>query len=595
VTTTGPGEDAAGRPQDLRLALRLLPFLAPQAGLIALSVLLLFVVMGAGLVQPYLFKILIDDHLVRGEGHGLARLVVLYLAAAAIELAARYLQTYLMERTGQNVILDLRGRAFAHLQDLDVSFFDRHPVGRLMTRVTTDIEALADLFSSGVVTLLGDTIKLLAIVVLLWWLDPHLALVTFSMAPVLFAISVLFRGRIRDAYREARRRIARINARLQETISGMLIIQLFRREAIERREFEAINRDHRDAELRTVVYESSFSAVIELVGTLATAMLLAYGGWRILAGALTFGTLAAFLEYTSRFFSPIRDLSGFYAVLQAAMASLERLFELLDTRPAIRSPDRPAPAQATAGRIEFDRVGFSYRPGTPVLHGIHLSIASGERIALVGATGSGKTTLVRLLIRLYDPDTGAIRIDGHDLRDLPLPWLRSQVTTVLQDPFLVTGTIADNIAFGDGRIDRGRAETAARQVHADEFIRRLPDGYDSPVRERGGNLSAGQKQLVAFARALARDPRVLVLDEATSHVDVATEALVQEALATLLRGRTALIIAHRLSTIVGADRILVMHHGRIAEEGNHAALLGRGGIYARLHALQFGAADGVAR
>jgi len=595
VSTTGHEDEVAGKPQDLRLALRLLPFLAPQAGVIGLSVGLLFVVMGAGLVQPYLFKVLIDDHLVRGEGHGLARLVLLYMAAAAVELAARYAQTYLMERTGQNVILDLRRRAFAHLQGLDAAFFDRHPVGRLMTRVTTDIEALADLFSSGVVTLLGDTIKLLAIVVILWWLDPHLALVTFAMAPVLFAISALFRGRIRHAYREARRRIARINARLQETISGMLIVQLFRREPLERREFAAINRDHRDAELRTVVYESSFSAVIELVGTLATALILAYGGWRILAGVLTFGTLAAFLEYTTRFFAPIRDLSGFYAVLQAAMASLERLFELFDTRPTITSPARPAPLRAVEGRIEFERVSFAYRPGAPVLRDIDLRITPGERVAVVGATGSGKTTLVRLLIRLYDPDSGVVRIDGHDLRDLPLPWIRSQVTTVLQDPFLVTGTIADNIAFGNSRLERHRIETAAQQVHADTFIRRLPHGYDHPVRERGGNLSAGQKQLVGFARALACEPRVLVLDEATSHVDVATEALVQEALTTLLRGRTALIIAHRLSTIVGADRILVMHHGRIVEEGTHSALVARGGIYARLHALQFGAADGVAR
>ncbi len=593
--TTSHEDDPGGKPRDLRLALRLLPFLASQVRLIAVSVALLFVVTGAGLVQPYLFKVLIDDHLLRGETRGLAGLVLLYMAAAAVELGARYGQIYLMERTGQNVILALRRRAFAHLQGLDAAYFDRHPVGRLMTRVTTDIESLADLFSSGVVTLLGDTVKLLAIVVILWWLDPHLATVTFAMAPVLFGISALFRGRIREAYREARRRIARINVRLQESISGMLIIQLFRREGMERREFEAINRDHRDAELHTVKYESSFSAFIELVGTLATAMILAYGGWRILAGVLTFGTLAAFLEYTTRFFAPIRDLSGFYAVLQAAMASLERVFELLDTRPTISSPAQASSPGPTGGRVEFDSVGFAYRPGVPVLRDVSFRIDPGERVAVVGATGAGKTTLVRLLIRLYDPDSGAVRIDGRDLRELPLPWIRRQVTTVLQDPFLVSGTIAGNIAFGNTALSRDRIEAAARRVHADEFIRRLPQGYDDTVRERGGNLSSGEKQLIGFARALACDPRILVLDEATSHVDVATEALIQEALGTLLRGRTALIIAHRLSTIIGADRILVMHHGRVVEEGTHGALVAQGGIYARLYALQFGTADGVVR
>ena len=494
-----------------------------------------------------------------------------------------------MELTGQNVILHLRDRVFRHLLRLDSAFFDRHPVGRLMTRVTTDIEALADLFSSGVVSLLGDSVKLLAIVAILWWLDWRLACVTFAITPILFLLSVLFRGRIRQAYRDVRRRIARINAYLQESISGMLLVQLFRREDEDRREFNGINADHRDSDLRSVIYESTFSALIEMVGTIATALIVWYGGGRILSRALTFGTLVAFLEYTSRFFGPIRDLSGFYAVLQAAMASLERIFGLLDERPAIESP-----AGSTAlpvrlrGLIEYDDVHFSYRTGEEVLHGVRLRVEPGEKVAIVGATGSGKTTLVKLLVRLYDPGAGAIRVDGLDVRGLPLPWLRRQIGVVQQDHFLFAGSVATNIAFGDPALPRERLVEVARQVNADRFVSRLPEGYDDPVRERGGNLSVGQKQLLSFARALAYDPAVLVLDEATSSVDTETEILIQDALKRLLQGRTSIVIAHRLSTIIGADRILVMHHGRIVEEGTHQTLLERRGIYHRLFQLQFG-------
>ena len=584
-----PHEDeVVGKAYDARLVRRLAEYVVPQARLMSVSIALRLLGMAAGLAQPYLVKLVIDRHIVTGQARGLGALAAFYLLVFLVEQAARYGQLYTMEQTGQNVILALRGRLFAHLQALDSAFFDRYPVGRLMTRVTTDVESLADLFASGVVDLLGDTIKLLAIMGILWWLDWRLALATFSVMPILFLLSVGFRGRIRQAYRDVRRRIARINAYLQEAISGMLLVQLFRRQRENQREFDAINHDHREADLRAVVYESAFSAVVELVGTLATALIVWYGGGRILAGALTFGTLVAFLEYTARFFGPIRDLSGFYAVLQGAMASLERIFSLLDTQPAIRSPSTPAPEGRAAGGIEFDDVRFAYRPGEEVLHGVSFRVRPGETVAVVGATGAGKTTLIKLLIRLYDATAGAIRLDGRDLRHLPLAHLRRQIGVVMQDHVLITGSIAENIAFGDRSLPLASIEAAARLVHADEFVRRFPRGYAEAVRERGGNLSVGQKQLISFARAVAYDPAVLVLDEATSSVDTETEILIQDALRRLLRGRTSLVIAHRLSTIVGADRILVFHHGRLVEEGPHRELLSRGGVYRRLYELQFG-------
>jgi len=609
--TPTPDDEVAGRVYDARLVRRLLAYVLPEITLMAASVSLMFLVMGAQLAQPWLLKRLIDEHLVTGQGAGIGRLALLFLLAFAVEQAARYSQIYTMERTGQNVIRALRAQVFGHLQRMDAAFFDATPVGRLMTRVTTDVESLADLFASGAVSLLGDVVKLVAIIGLLWWMDPRLALVTFAVMPVLFALSFLFRGRIRESYRDVRRRIARINAFLQEAVGGMLLVQLFRREPADRAEFASINRAHRDAELRAVIYESSFSAVIELVGTLATAAIIGYGGWRVAAGALTLGTLVAFLEYTGRFFGPIRDLSGFYAVLQAAMASLERIFALLDTEPSIRSgavapadpaaPNapvgrpRPAPAATPSGLIEFDHVRFAYRPGQEVLRDVSFRVEPGRTVAMVGATGAGKTTINKLLIRLYDPTSGTIRLDGVDIRSLALDDLRRRVGVVMQDHFLVTGTIADNIAFGDRTLDREAIEAAARLVHADTFVRALEHGYDELVRERGGNLSVGQKQLLSLARAVAADPAILVLDEATSSIDTETESLIQDALRQVLRGRTSIVIAHRLSTILAADRIFVFHHGRLVEEGRHADLFALKGIYARLCELQFGLAAGDPR
>ena len=588
-----PEEDVVGRAYDGRLVRRLLPHLLPQAPLMALAFVWLLLVDGAQLAQPWLMKRMIDEHLLRGDVAGLARLALLYLATLGLEGVARYQQNYTMERTGQNVILTLRRKVFARLQDLDSSFFDRHPVGRLMTRVTTDVESLADLFASGAVTLLGDLLKLVAIVGILWWLDWRLALVTFTITPIFFVLSVVFRGRIRSSYRDLRRRLARINAFLQEAITGMLLVQLFGRQGEDRREFRDINRDHLEAEKRSVVYESTFSSIVEMVGSLARAAIICYGGARaaragLLPGDLSPGTLFAFLEYTGRFFGPLTDLSGFYAVLQAAMASLERIFDLLDTEPRVRTaPGAVEPAAPPLGLVEFDAVRFAYRDGMEVLRDVSFRVEPGSTVALVGATGAGKTSIIKLLMRLYDPTAGAIRLDGRDLRVLPLPYVRRHVGVVMQDHFLVTGTVAENIAFGDRSLRPEQIERAAGLVHADRFIAAFPSGYGEPIRERGGNLSVGQKQLLSLARAVASDPALLILDEATSSVDTETEILIQDALRRVLRGRTSIVIAHRLSTILSADRILVLHHGRLVEEGRHRELLEARGLYFRLYELQF--------
>ena len=584
-------EETLGKVYDARIMRRVFAYVRPHRRLVALAVLLLLAGSAAQLAQPYLIKVAIDGPIANKDAGGLVGIVVAFALLLVAEFMLRFGQIYCLEKIGWNVVYDLRREVYRHLQSLASSFFDRNPVGRLVTRVTTDIESLSELFASGVVTLMGDCVKLIGIVVILFWMDVRLATLTVTVLPLLGVGTFFFRLRIRDAFRQVRTRLARLHASLHETLTGMTVIQLFRRERANERDFEQINRAHRDAELSSVTYDSVFSAMIELVGSLTVAMIIWYGGARTLGGALTFGTLVAFLEYAQKFFGPIRELGSFYSVMQSAMASAERILALLDTKPGIVAPERttPIPERAPEGipTVEFDDVHFAYAGGKEVLSGLSFSIQPGERVALVGSTGAGKSTIARLLIRLYDADRGAIRVNGVDIRDMNPRELRRKVAVVVQDQFLFAGTIARNISLSDPTITDEKIRAAARAVAAEPFILSLTGGYDGAVQERGANFSVGQKQLLALARVLAFDPAVLVLDEATASVDSETERRIQEALHAVMAARSSLVIAHRLSTIRESHRILVLHHGRIREEGAHDALLARDGIYRMLHRLQF--------
>lgn len=589
-----PRDEVLGKAYDARLIRRLVAYARPHRALVTLSFVLLLASGAVQLAQPWLLKLAIDGYILAGDAAGLLLPASLFLLSLAAEFALGYAQSVALERTGQNVVFDVRHDVFAHLQRLPASFFDRNPVGRLMTRVTTDVEALSEAFTSGLVLLLADLVKLLGIVVVLLAMDWRMALVTFASVPPMLLVSWWFRVRVRDAYRDVRTTVARLNAFLQENVAGMRIVQLFRRESGHAADFRALDAGHRAAQLRGVRYESGFSAVVELMGTLSLASIVWAGGVGMLKGVVTFGTLVAFLEYARRFFQPVQELSQRYTVMQSAMASSERIFHLLDTEPSIVSP--PSAARATskpAGEIVFDHVSFAYVPGTPVLRDVSFRIAPGERVGVVGWTGSGKSTLIRLLARLYDVDAGRILVDGRDVRDWDLHDLRRAVGVVAQDPYLFAGTIASNVSLGDPSIDGEAVVRALEAVDARRFVARLPRGIDDEIRERGSNLSAGEKQLLSVARAVAFDPAILVLDEATASVDPETERRIRQALEELLRGRTSVTIAHRLATVEAADRILVLHHGALREAGTHADLVALdGGIYRTLWSLQ--AARGIA-
>jgi len=588
AVSTHPDDKITGKAYDARLLARLWRYVRPYRLQVAASLFLLGLVSVFQLAQPLLIRLAIDRYVASGNLHGLDLAAAGFLFCLGGEALFRYLQVNVMLVAGQRVVFDLRMDLFAHIQRMDASFFDRNPVGRLITRATTDVESIEEMFSSGVIAIVGDLLRLLAIMALMAWLEWRLALVIFTVIPVMLGVSLGFRARIRDTYRDIRARLARINAYLQENVLGMKVVKLFAQEGRAGREFDELNRDHRDAELRGVFYESAFSAWVEFMGVLAAALVVWWGGGQVIRGALTFGTLFAFFAYVEKFFLPLQDLAVKYTFLQSAMASSERVFHLLDQEPAIRSPEpiRPLPAGAPRGRVELRGVRFSYVEGEEVLRGVDLAVETGEHVAVVGPTGSGKTTIARLLTRLYEAGEGQVLVDGMDVRDWDLRELRRRVGIVLQDPFLFSGTVLDNIRLFDTTVSRERVEEAARVVNAHPFIRRFPDGYDHRVLERGLNLSAGQRQLVAFARVLVYDPEILVLDEATSSVDTETEEAIQAGLRELVKGRTSLIIAHRLSTIRSADRILVFSHGRLREEGTHQELLARKGIYTRLYRLQ---------
>jgi ATP-binding cassette subfamily B protein len=590
-------EEALGKAYDARLMRRLLRYLRPYRLQVAGAIVMLIIASGLELVGPYLTARAIDVAIPAGDLRMLALLAGLFALALVLALLLSFAQTLLTTWIGQRVMYDMRTEIFAQLQRLSLRFFDRNPVGRLMTRLTSDVEVLNELFTSGVVEIFGDVFTLVFIVGVMLAMNWKLALVSFTVLPLVWITAWVFRAKVRSAYREIRVRIARINAYLQERITGMSVVQLFGRERPEFEKFQEINADHLRAHLRSVTYYALFWPVIELISALAVALILWYGGLKVLAGALTVGVITAFLQYARRFYRPIQDLTEKFNVLQGAMASSERIFKLLDAELTVPEPARPRPLpRPLHGAIEFRDVWFAYNKsgyrdeGEPpdwVLKGVSFRAAPGERLAIVGHTGAGKTTLINLLMRFYDPQRGAILLDGVNVRELGQRELRRAIGLVLQDVYLFSQSARHNIRLGNDEIGDERVIAAAERVGADRFIRRLPQGYDAPLGERGSSLSVGERQLLSFARALAFDPPILVLDEATSSVDSEVEAQIQAALEELMRGRTSLVIAHRLSTVQNADRIIVLHHGELVEEGTHAELLARGGLYARLYELQF--------
>jgi ATP-binding cassette, subfamily B, multidrug efflux pump len=622
-------EEVLGKAYDSRLMRRLLGYLKPYKWQTAIALTAIVLKASADVVGPYLTKVAIDRYLTAtgGQHHswlgsrlsprpmaGIAQIALLYVGALVAAFVLEYVQTYLMLWTGQKAMFDLRSKLFRHLQQMHVGFFDKNPVGRLVTRVTSDVDALNDMFTTGVVAIFEDIFVLAGIIIIMLAMNWWLALIAFAVLPGILWATTLFRKAVRDSYRRIRVAIARINSYLQEHVSGIVVLQLFNREKRSYEKFEEVNAQHMDAYKDAIMAHAVYYPVVEILSIIAIALVYWFGGLRAMNGTVGIGLLVAFMQYAQRFFRPIQDLSDKYNILQSAMASSERIFKLLDTPPEIVSP---SVATAVPGRnkIEFDHVCFAYRKLEPqppneehigvggngahaagdgdeagydwILRDVSFAIEPGETIAIVGHTGAGKTTIISLLLRFYDVQHGSIRIDGVDIRNLDVQDLRRRFGVVLQDPFLFSGTIENNIRLGSDWITQEQVESAAESVNVADFIRSLPNGFAEPVLERGNTLSTGQKQLISFARALAHDPKILILDEATSSVDTETELRVRDALTRMVEGRTSLIIAHRLSTIQRADKIVVMHKGQVREIGNHQELLAKRGIYFKLYQLQY--------
>ncbi|MGA7305194.1 MAG: ABC transporter ATP-binding protein [Rhodothermales bacterium] len=580
---------------DGRLFGRILSYLAPYRGWVTLALVLSVLAAYLGPVRPKLIQIAIDDHIVSGDSEGLRFMILLLFLVLFGEAILDTLTSYLTQWVGQQAIFDLRSNVFRHIQRLPLSYFDRTPVGRLITRTTNDVEALSDVLSAGVVTIMGSLLRLVFIIYFMFALNTTLALLALSVLPIMVYATFLFRRKVRDAYRETRRQVARLNAFLQEHVSGMHIVQVFNRQKEEMRRFEGVNQDHRNVQIKTIFYFALFWPSVDIIGSLALGLIIWFGGLNAMGGTLTLGVLVAFIQYVRQFFEPIRNLSDQYNTLQSAMAASERIFGVLDLDIALREPEMPVALEAVEGRIEFRGVWFTYDDvpeGTPddeinwILRDVSFTVEPGQTVALVGATGSGKTTIISLLLRFYDIRKGQILVDGTDIRKFTLRDLRRQLGLVLQDVFLFSGTVARNIHLG-ADVPHDNLVQAAALVGADSMIDKLPARYEQDIRERGSALSHGQRQLLAFVRALIYNPAILLLDEATSSVDTETELIIQRALDRLLEGRTTIAVAHRLSTIRHADQILVVHRGEIRERGTHEALIAAGGLYRRLYELQY--------
>ena len=578
-------EEITRKPFDARLMWRLLGYLRPYRVWVIVAFLLILLTSAARQAGPYLSKIAVDDHILPGDLAGLNRIVLVFIGLLVFQFLADVAQRMVTQMVGQWVMYDIRKAIFAHLQRLPIRFFDRTPIGRLMTRNTNDVDALNELFTDGVVAVFSDIFTLIAIMAYMFYMDAPLALLVCTTVPVMFGVTFWFQGRMLRAFRLARTRLARLNAYLQENITGMPVVQLFGREGRHADRFDGINGRYLNANLDSTLYYSLYFPIMQLLGSVATALVIWQGSSDVIRSQIEWGTLVAMLQYIPRFFWPILDVAERYAILQSAMASSERIFELLDTRPE-PGLGKEGPKKIR-GEIEFSDVWFAYNDDDWVLKDVSFTVKPGERLAIVGATGSGKTTIINLLCRFYDIQRGRIRIDGVDIKEWDVEELRRRVGVVQQDVFLFSGDIGANIRLRNRDISEQKVEQAAKDVNADRFISRLPGEYGHAVSEMGGTLSGGQRQLLAFARTIAFDPDVLVLDEATSSVDTETEAWIQDALGRLMRSRTSIVIAHRISTVRRAHRILVIHKGEIRETGTHEALLAGKGIYHRLHKLQY--------
>ena len=580
-------EEVLGKAYDAKLMKRLLSFLRPYKHFVLFAILLNIVVAAIGPVRPYLTKIAVDDYIANSDYNGLFLISILLFGSLLLQAVIQYFLTYYTQYLGQKTLYDLRTQIFNHIQRLALKFFDKTPIGRLVTRATNDVEALGELFSSGIVMVFSDIFIIVWILAFMFFMDFNLSLVTLSVLPVLIYGTFLFRRKARESYRDVRLHLARLNSYMQEHVTGMSVVQIFNKQKDELKRFSRINKDYRTANINSIFYYAVFYPSVELLSSIAIGLIIWYGGGEVVQGTLTIGILFAFIQYTEMFFRPIRDLSEKYNIMQTAMASSERIFKLLDNKTFIRNPENPVKLDSVKGNIEFKNVWFAYNEENYVLKDISFSINPGETVAIVGHTGAGKTSIINILTRFYDIEKGEILLDGTNIEKIDKRELRKYISMVLQDVFLFSGDIKSNINLENQQITDQQVIDAARIVGADKFVEELPKKYSEEVKERGATLSVGQKQLISFARALAYDPKILILDEATSSIDTESEHLIKKAIEKLLVGRTAIVIAHRLSTIQNADKIIVLHKGEIRETGNHQELLANKGIYYKLYQLQY--------